>query len=198
MSLEDQLRTLLAKQSIAEVVQRWGRARDQGLWDDLAATFHPGGRIKVMWFEGTHVDFIAECTKRFAHGTGSTKHFIAVSLITVRGAKALSETPAMLSMSGELAGANFLGQSFLRFQDRFEERGGEWRIVQRTAIYEGDRFITDRPVELDEKLLKTYKAPFRYLAYRQHLQGLDIDPKTPLDGTAELEALNRDAKAWLG
>jgi hypothetical protein len=194
MNVEHELGTLLAKQSIAEVVQRWGRARDQGLWDELATTFHPGGRIKVMWFEGTHDDFIKACTQRFAPGIGSTKHFLAVSLVTVRGEKALSETPAMLSMSGELAGANFLGQSFLRFLDRFEKRGGEWRIAQRTAIYE---FITDRPVELDEKLLKAYKAPFRYLAYRQHLQGLEMDPNTPLDGTAELAALNRDAKAWL-
>ena len=64
-SLSAAISTLLARHEIADLAQHWGRARDQGRWEDLARTFHPGGRIKVMWFEGTHEDFIAACAKRF-------------------------------------------------------------------------------------------------------------------------------------
>jgi hypothetical protein len=191
-------KSLLAKQAIAEVVQRWARARDQGHWEDLARSFHPGGTIKVMWFDGTHADFITACAKRFAPGTGTTKHFFGVSVVEVRGERALSETPAFLSQSGELHGTRFTGLSFLRFLDRFEQRGGEWRIVKRNAIYEADRFMPERPVELDPAILGLYAAPFRYLAYRQHLNGQKSDPQTPMDGSASLEKLMREAREWLG
>ena len=50
-SLSAAISTLLARQEIADLAQHWGRARDQGRWEDLARTFHPGGRIKVMWFD---------------------------------------------------------------------------------------------------------------------------------------------------
>jgi hypothetical protein len=86
--------TLLARQEIADLAQQWGRARDQGRWEDLARTFHPGGRIKVMWFEGSHEDFIAACAKRFVPGRGTTKHFFGVSLVEVNGERALAETIA--------------------------------------------------------------------------------------------------------
>ena len=195
--MQKALETLIVKQAVAEVVQRWGRARDQGLWDDLAATFHPGGTIKVMWFEGRHEDFIAACAKRFTPGVGSTKHFFGMPVVEVNGARALAETAAQISMSGTIADAQFISQSFVRFLDRFEPRNGEWRMVQRHCIYEGDRFLTDRPVELDARILAMWKPPFRYLAYRQHLQGLTIDPETPMDGTPSLERLMRDARAWI-
>ena len=123
--MQKALETLIVKQAVAEVVQRWGRARDQGLWDDLAATFHPGGTIKVMWFEGRHEDFIAACAKRFTPGVGSTKHFFGMPVVEVNGARALSETAAQISMSGTIADAQFISQSFVRFLDRFEPRNGD-------------------------------------------------------------------------
>jgi len=191
------LGTLLARQVIADLVQRWGRARDQGLWDDLARTAHPDARIKVMWFEGTHADFIAACAKRFQAGRGTTKHFLGVSVIEVEGERALAETPAALSQAGELHGTPFTSLSFLRFLDRVEQRDGEWRILQRNAIYEGDRFTPDRPVDLDPTVLERYAPPFRYLAYRQHVAGLPSDPQTPMDGSDSLARLMRESRAWL-
>src|SRR3954470_15920723 len=155
------LETLLAKHAVADVVQRWGRARDQGLWEDLGRTFHPGGLIKVMWFDGSHDDFIKACSGRFTPGTGTTKHFFGVSVVDVRGDKALSETPALLSQSGELHGVRFTSTSFLRFLDRFEKRGGEWRIVKRNGIYEADRFTPEQPVALDKAILDLYAPPFK-------------------------------------
>ncbi|MFN7752416.1 MAG: nuclear transport factor 2 family protein [Pseudomonadota bacterium] len=195
--MTDAVHTLLAKQDIADLAQRWGRARDQGLWDDLALTFHPGGTIKVMWFEGTHQDFIAACAKRFVPGRGTTKHFFGASVVDVDGQRALCETPAALSQAGELHGVRFTSQSFLRFLDRVERRAGEWRIVQRNAIYEGDRFMPETPVELDPAILDLYAPPFKYLAYRQHVAGLPSDRDTPMDGSESLVRLMDDARRWL-
>ena len=196
--IHEQLRGLLAKQAIGEVVQQWGLARDQGLWEDLARTFHPGGRIKVMWFEGSHPGFIAACAERFQRGKGATRHFFGVSVVTVRRERALSETPAFISMVGETEGTRYVRTSFLRFLDRFEERGGEWRMVQRNAIYEADRFSPERPVEFDAALLDSYPAQYRYLAYHQHRSGRKVYPDTPVDGSDLLTTLMREANAWLG
>lgn len=192
------LDTVLAKQDIADLAQRWGRARDQGRWDDLARTFHPGGTIKVMWFEGLHEDFIAASARRFVPGRGTTKHFFGVSLVEVNGERALCETPAALSQAGELHGTAFASLSFLRFLDRVERRGGEWRIVQRNAIYEGDRFMPETPVKLDPAILDLYAPPFKYLAYRQHVAGLPSDRDTPMDGSGSLVRLMDEAREWLG
>jgi len=190
--------TLLARQEIADLAQHWGRARDQGRWEDLARTFHPGGRIKVMWFEGTHEDFIAACAKRFVPGRSTTKHFFGVSVVEVNGERALAETPAALSQAGELHGTRFTSLSFLRFLDRVERRDGHWRIMQRDAIYEGDRFMPEQPVELDPAILDLYAPPFKYLAYRQHVAGLPSDRQTPMDGSESLARLMSAARGWLG
>jgi hypothetical protein len=195
--MDDAIETLLARQAVSDVVQRWARARDQGLWDDLARTFHPGGTIKVMWFDGAHDDFIKAVAARFAPGTGATKHFFSVSVVEVRGDKALSETPALLSQAGELHGTRFTGLSFLRFLDRFEKRGGEWRIAKRNGIYEADRFTPEKPLALDPKILDLYAAPFKYLAYRQHLAGMPSDLLTPMDGSESLAKLMREAREWI-
>src|SRR5262249_32315495 len=40
------------RQACADLVQKWGLARDQGRWDELLATFHPDGVIAVSWFRG--------------------------------------------------------------------------------------------------------------------------------------------------
>ena len=196
-TVEKALQTLIAKQSVAEVVQRWGRARDQGLWKDLADTFHPGGTIKVMWFEGTHATFIEACSSRFKPGLGTSKHFFGVPVVDVNGERALCETSALISQAGELHGVPFTSLSFLRFLDRFESKNGQWRIVKRNGIYEGDRFSPERPVEFDPKILELYAEPFKYLAYRQHLAGLPSDRETPMDGSASLERLMKEARAWL-
>jgi hypothetical protein len=197
-TIERRMQELLAKQAVAEVVQQWGRARDQGLWEDLARTFHPGGMIKTMWFDGLHSDFITACAARFEVGKGVTKHFFGVSVVKVRGERALSETPAFISMTGEISGVRFTGTSFLRFLDRCELRDGEWRIVKRTGIYEGDRLETERPVELDREILERYTPQYRYLAYRQHRSGRKVHLDTPTDGSELLVTLMREADAWLG
>lgn len=196
-ALEGRLRELLDKQAIAEVVQKWALSRDQGLWGELASTFHPGGRISVMWFTGPHDDFIAACERRFKRGTGVTKHFFGVSSITVNGDRALAESPAHLSQEGVVEGAPFVSSSWLRFVDRFERRAGVWRIVQRNAVYEGDRMTTERPVEFDTALLGTFRPSYRWLAYRQTKAGQQVNPATPTDASAELEALMAEARGWL-
>lgn len=196
-SLSAAVGTLLARQEIADLAQCWGRARDQGRWEDLSRTFHPGGTIKVMWFDGTHEDFIAACAKRFVAGRGTTKHFFGVSVIDVNGERALAETPAALSQAGELHGTRFTSLSFLRFLDRVERREGEWRIVQRNAIYEGDRFTPEAPIALDSAILDLYAPPFKYLAYRQHVAGLPSDRDTPMDGSESLIRLMQASRQWL-
>lgn len=196
-AMERRLRALIDKDDIAGVVQKWAMTRDQGLWGDLAETFHPGGRIKVMWFSGTHDDFITACARRFKPGIGATKHFFGVSSITLNGDRALAESPAFISQEGEIEGVKFTSMSFLRFLDRFERRAGVWRIAQRNSIYEGDRLAPEGPLALDPKILDGYGRPFRYLAYRQVKAAQQVDPQTPLDASPALELLMREARAWL-
>src|ERR1700692_4456025 len=53
------------KFAIAELIQDWGRYRDQGKWKELRGTFTPDGHISVSWFRGPFGHFVERCRASF-------------------------------------------------------------------------------------------------------------------------------------
>src|SRR5499426_3436488 len=146
MSVED-------KFACAELIQAWGLYRDQRRWDELLSTFHPDGEIAVSWFRGPFHDFVEHCKR-----IGSSKHLIFPSLVRVAGDRALAETSIMILVRQVIEGLAVDMTSRARFLDRLERREGEWRILERAAIYEQDRLDPVEPSEAFAKLMQSAGA----------------------------------------
>lgn len=185
----------------AELVQAWGFARDQGKWDDLTATFHPGGEIAVSWFRGPYPEFVAHCRRNFGKGS-EAKHLLWPARIAVNGARATAETSVAILVRQTIEGIVVDLTSNGRFLDRLERRDGVWRMVERAALYEKDRLDPVEPSPKFDALMAgadahKYPAPYRYMAYRVHAAGRTLAEPVHYDGRPETEALKARYAAWL-
>jgi len=194
MTIEDTL-------ACADLVQAWGFARDQGRWEDLLDIFHPGGTIHVSWFRGPYPDFVDRCRQN--HGRGSrSKHLLWPARVQVNGERATSETNVAILVRQTIEGVEVDLTAVSRFLDRMEKRGGRWRMVERTCIYEQDRLDPVEPSPAFAALMQTadaarYPAPYRYMGYRVAAAGRALAEPVHYDGRAETEALKARYAAWL-
>jgi hypothetical protein len=89
-----------------------------------------------------------------------------------------------------------------RFLDRLERRGGDWRMVERAAVYEKDRLDPVEPSAAFGALMAKadaahYPAPYRYMAFRVRAAGRSLAEPVHHDGRPETEALKARYAAWL-
>jgi hypothetical protein len=151
---EEQIRALLDKQAITEVIHRYARALDRFDEAMLRSVFHPGSQ-HAHFFEGPSSDpsipskpgapgdFVA-----FAFDVLRTHlrthHQLGNTLIELDGDQAFAETyftayhrmrplgdPLASPAAFETEMDYFVGG---RYIDRFERRNGEWRITHRTGM----------------------------------------------------------------
>lgn len=171
----DELKKLLAKQAITEVVYRYARAIDRLDEALLRSVFHPGSQ-HCHFYEGPSSapdqpateeepgDFVRfafgllKTYKRTHHQMGNTTiDFVDDSQANVE--TYFTAFHLVRPLSDPLAGAQafdnemdyFVGG---RYIDRFELRDGEWRIIQRTGMTDWVRIepsssqgFADIPVE---------------------------------------------------
>jgi hypothetical protein len=185
----------------AEVIQSWGFARDQGRWDELAATFHPGGEIAVSWFRGPYLEFVEHCRRNFGRGSVA-KHQLWPARVAVNGERATAETSVAILVRQTIEGVEVDLTSNGRFLDRLERRENAWRIVERAALYEKDRLDPVEPsAAFDAMMAKSdaakYPAPYRYMAYRVYAAGRSLAEPVHYDGRPETETLKARYAQWL-
>jgi hypothetical protein len=89
-----------------------------------------------------------------------------------------------------------------RFLDRIERRGGEWRILERAAIYEQDRLDPVVPSDAFTRMMQTadvakYPEQYRYMAFRLAAAGRSLAEPVHHDGAPATEALRARYDAWL-
>jgi hypothetical protein len=159
MSLED-------KFACAELIQSWGLYRDQHRWDELLSTFHPDGEIAVSWFRGPFHEFVEHCKRG-----NPSKHLIFAPLVRIAGDRALAETSIMILVRQAIEGLAVDMTSRARFLDRLERREGQWRILERAAIYEQDRLDPVEPSTAFGMVMRAssaddYPEAYRYMALR--------------------------------
>lgn len=189
---------------IAALLVRWGHARDSDDWDTLAACFHDDATIHISWISAPAAEFVArsralaEQRKPGSH----TKHLITGPWIRVNGARAFSRCHVNLYIRADVGGHEFDVQSWFRFFDLLEKRGGAWRIARRTAVYEKDRMDPVDPGGVPDRLLADMDfSPFppsaRHLCYLQRLSGRQ--PMTDIVSvySDEEAALMETGEEWL-
>jgi hypothetical protein len=189
------------KTACAELVQAWGFARDQGRWDDLLAIFHSDGEIAVSWFRGPYNEFVGHCQRNFGRGS-EAKHVLWPARVTLNGARALAETNVAILVRQTIEGVATDLTSYGRFLDRIEQRGGDWRMVERATVYEKDRLDPVEPSAAFAALIAKadaakYPAPYRYMAYRVHAAGRALAEPVHYDRRPETEALKTRYAGWL-
>lgn len=129
LSVED----LLARQEIADVILRYARGIDRLDFDLVRSCYHPDAYDDHGAFKGSVEEFIAAARGWLPRWT-ATQHFMGNMLIEVDGDRARAETYAVAYHRREDAEGNgkddVLG---IRYVDRFEKRGGEWKIGHRVV-----------------------------------------------------------------
>jgi hypothetical protein len=192
---------LADKIACAETVQAWGFARDQGRWDDLRATFHPGGTIHVSWFQGAFEHFVDRCIANWGKGSFA-KHLLWPSRVQGHGARAVTETNVAILVRQTIEDVTVDLTSYGRFLDRHERRAGVWKMVERACVYEFDRLDPVEPSERFATLMakadaSRFPQPYRYMGYRVDAAGRALAKPIHYDGLAETEALKARYADWL-
>lgn len=189
-----------ARAEIADLVNNWAFYRDQEAWGELDGSFHGGGTISLSWFDGPHKDFVAASQYLAKNNLALLKHYLGVPRIRVNGDRALSEVNVTIMVRVETPAGEIDTTSYARFVDRIEKRGGAWKILKRTAVYEKDRADPVDMAVLPEEFfagLERYPAELRFLAASLDKGGIELSKATVLDKSPQLAALHAEGDAWL-
>ena len=137
---EAQLARLLDEHAIREVVLRYCRGIDRRQFDMVRSCYHPDATDNHGDFKGGVADFVAMCEKSLGRYE-RTMHFMGNLYIQVEGDRASSEAYTIayhrLSARGDKPARDHVVG--FRYVDRFERRQGEWRIADRTCVFEWTR-----------------------------------------------------------
>lgn len=153
---------LADRAEIQDVMYRWCRAVDRLDIEGIRGVFHPDAIDNHGPFVGGVDALIAWLTERH-RGIPFSMHLVSNILIEFAGSdSALAETyifaalrysaegkAALAAFTGGLAGGDGSATdsfSWARYIDRFERRGGEWRIARRTVAFDSS-LMTDVPAD---------------------------------------------------
>ncbi len=189
---------------IANLLTRWGHARDSDDWETLAGCFHDDATIHISWISGLAKDFVTR-SRAMAQGRrpgDHVKHLISGPWIRVNQSRAFSRCHANLYIRTSVEGQEFDLQSWIRFFDLLEKRDGVWRIVKRTAVYEKDNMRPVDPRGIPKDFfaamdLSAFPSAAKFVCY--WLQRIGFPASTGIISvySAEERALREDSEAWL-
>jgi len=150
--LETELRLLLDKQALGELLIRYARGIDR--WDRelVLACFHPDAFVHYNTYQGNAIEFYEALWERTeGRGGGQSgiplgQHVVTNALFEVRGDVAYGESYLEARRSGlgsrraggesGPTGPGFPIERIGRFIDRYERRNGEWRFASRRVAME--------------------------------------------------------------
>lgn len=142
--LADEIRALLDKQAIADVIARYSRTLDWLDDEGQASCYWPDAEIDYGFFKGKAEDFVpvVMAVERRSDRRWHMLSGLAVRLHSSTGASAecYGIATAVRQAEGVWSGNMFGG----RYLDEFEKRGDEWRIISRRYILEWKRPLPDQ------------------------------------------------------
>jgi hypothetical protein len=141
----DELRDLQAREQIRDRIARVARGEDRRDAALLSASFWPDARCDFGIFAGSFDEYLAWVVPG-APSIPVTLHTLGQSVIDIEGDVARVETHVTayhrVDMGAEERDTVIGG----RYLDRLEKRGDEWRIAQRTMLYD---WLKDTGVSVD-------------------------------------------------
>jgi hypothetical protein len=137
------LEELQAERDIRRVLLKYFRANDRLQLDELAAAYHPDAYDDHGTYKGD-VKGLIEWIRNRHRSIVQSMHLAGNSLIELQADRARVETYCMLVQHERTGCVNLATRQpairqfvfGLRYVDRFERRGGDWRIVHRVVVWE--------------------------------------------------------------
>lgn len=133
---DPEIQALLDKQAIHDVLVSYCRGADRADVALIAAAYHPdaiedhGGT-----FKGPASDYVAQIAAVLP-GARFMSHSTTNILIELDGDKALVESHILTFSRMRVDGEKFETLTLARAIDRFEKRGGAWKIAHRRLVWE--------------------------------------------------------------
>jgi SnoaL-like domain len=133
---EAQLRELLDREAIRDALMRYCRGIDRADEATLRSVYWPNASDCHGAYHGSAQGFIEQALPRLRRG-GLRSHIIGNILIELHGLQAAVES-SFIALQAPMTSSGVHTETFLcgRYADRFEQREGEWRIAERTVIYD--------------------------------------------------------------
>ncbi|MCB2078014.1 MAG: nuclear transport factor 2 family protein [Novosphingobium sp.] len=131
---------VVAESEIRDVHARYCRSADRCDFELYRTCFHPDAKLVFSFFSGGVDEFIAMAEEGLASYMLTT-HFTGNSLVEVDGDSARAEyyTMATHRMPADDKGPERDYVASVRYVDRLERRGGEWRIARRRCVLDWAR-----------------------------------------------------------
>jgi hypothetical protein len=130
-----ELRYLLERERIRDCIAHLARGEDRRDASTISACYWPDSITDYGVFRGTFAEYLAWVVPG-SPAIPVTQHVLGQSIIDLKGNVALVETQVVsyhrVNMGTEERDTVIGG----RYLDRLEKRGGEWRIAQRTMLYD--------------------------------------------------------------
>jgi hypothetical protein len=136
--MSDALDALLARDAIASVLHRYCRGIDRLDLESVRSCYWPDATDSHGGFAGTRDEFIAWVAKLLAR-FDSTMHFIGNLSIELAERAAVAETYAIAFHRSREPKPSLNLVVGVRYVDRFEQRGAQWRIARRVCVTEWSR-----------------------------------------------------------
>lgn len=134
--LAPELRALLDKQAITEVLFRYARACDRGDLDLMRACFHPGAVRDEGHARQPMAEYIDTWAALIVHPARVVTHTLGNVLVDVQGDVAQAEAHVLNFTRLKKDGEKFDTITMSRFVDRLERRDGVWRIALHRVTYD--------------------------------------------------------------
>lgn len=189
----------LDRVAIADIIARERAARDTGDWDGLARCYVPASLVDISWFTGTGAEF-ARASAGMAEKMFSF-HELGLSIIDVRGDRALGDTGCTIHLIGAMDGVEVDVVGYIRSRARLRQEEGRWLMVGLRAIYIHDLIVPlnpSSPPRISEAELARYRRSYRALCHMLAGQNLPARDDLPgVDRPETVTALVEAEKDWL-
>ena len=136
--MEAAVSALLDRREIEDVILRYCRGIDRLDLELVRSCYWPDATDSHGGFSGTRDEFVAWVEKLLARFE-STSHFVGNLLVELAGDAAVTESYAIAFHRSREPSASLNGIIGVRYVDRFEKRGGQWRIARRVCVTEWSR-----------------------------------------------------------
>ena len=187
--------------AVTQIVLRERQARDQGWWDRMMASYWPDSRVDVSWYHGDGPGFVY-ASRKVADGGDKGLHRLGPPIVDIRGNKAFvqvgSQNWTLATVNGKAA--NLLANMQLNY--RLEKRGGEWRILSLTPVYEHSTLSADvpgEPIAISAKELAKFRPSYAALCWVLTRRGLNMSQEElGIDRPDGVTAFYAAIEQWLG
>jgi ketosteroid isomerase-like protein len=162
------LRRLVDREAITAALARYCRGVDRCDAELIASAFHADAVDDHSYIRLTGAEVGPYLVERMRTMFKASLHCLLNSLVEVEGDVAHGETYYVAWLLREEAGGEAVDQAAGRYVDRFERRGGDWRIAHRVVLPEvairlqgGStdllKYVADRPLRSRDDV--SYRRP---------------------------------------